>query len=455
MGDLIDQISNELTKMSDEQLNAVIRKVDEHGLNKQTEPLDFDKAMEVLRMMRDVIQGAVDSAFFAGLPVKVQREVLPILQSIAAGLSGIPNQSTAIATFVAHVDQLHAWVWRNRVAERTTRILRFKEKMEELTRLTAAAQQQNSELQKMIRQAGDIQTLVKKSHDAANGAAEAYQEVKNARQQAGQSAQETGDAQTQATERSTQIDALLGQAKSSRQQISTFEEDLKALYSDAQDFRERIAKTEKQAQIMITETRESAEESIKNNNDRIESLIERLESDEKRIEDALEKATGASLFDSFNTRKDQISKGKWLWAGAAMLLGIGTIALVAFLSFTCKELAPLFYFKLGLALPIAGLIWFCIAQYNRERRLEEEYAFKSNISLSLVPYKGLVEDALDTSQRASKDKYAQFLVDSVDNVFRPPADHRAEPDLSVLKGFNMEQLEKLAQIVHVVWQGKK
>ena len=39
-----------------------------------------------------------------------------------------------------------------------------------------------------------------------------------------------------------------------------------------------------------------------------------------------------------------------------------------------------FWIKLSMNIPLGFLISFCTIQYNRERRLEEEYAFKASIS---------------------------------------------------------------------------
>ena len=55
-----------------------------------------------------------------------------------------------------------------------------------------------------------------------------------------------------------------------------------------------------------------------------------------------------------------------------------------------------FFLKLSISIPLIYGIAFCNVQYARERRLEEEYAFKSNISISLDPYQKLVGGLVDT-----------------------------------------------------------
>jgi hypothetical protein len=43
-----------------------------------------------------------------------------------------------------------------------------------------------------------------------------------------------------------------------------------------------------------------------------------------------------------------------------------------------------------MAAPLAFLLWFCAKQSTKERQAEEEYAFKSAISLSLEPYRDML-----------------------------------------------------------------
>lgn len=120
---------------------------------------------------------------------------------------------------------------------------------------------------------------------------------------------------------------------------------------------------------------------------------------------------------------------------------------VLLIAYTCAAIAPALYFKLAVALPITLIVWFCIAQYNRERRLEEEYAFKSNISLSLVPYRDLVEEILSKQGEATRDQYAQFVIDSVGKVFTAPTDHKGDTGMPELKRMSTEQLKLLAELV--------
>ena len=83
-----------------------------------------------------------------------------------------------------------------------------------------------------------------------------------------------------------------------------------------------------------------------------------------------------------------------------------------------------FFLKLSISLPIIYTIAFCNLQYSRDRALEEEYAFKSNISISLASYERLVRRVLDTDKPQEVSKYTAFLIGYVNQVFTPPTAHK-------------------------------
>ena len=80
--------------------------------------------------------------------------------------------------------------------------------------------------------------------------------------------------------------------------------------------------------------------------------------------------------------------------------------------------------RLAALMPGAGCrsiaIAFCNLQYSRERKLEEEYAFKSSVSISLEPYQKLVAALVDKGNPTELSKYTEFIIQSVNRVFTSP-----------------------------------
>lgn len=143
---------------------------------------------------------------------------------------------------------------------------------------------------------------------------------------------------------------------------------------------------------------------------------------EDQIKDQLQKATGYSLFHSFQKRKETLVISKWIWACSIGLLLCALAYWSYWLGTHTTTLNTAFYLRLSLSIPLLYAIGFCTAQYSHERKLEEEYAFKSNISVSLIPYKELVEKIVDDDKPEEKAKYASFIIESINKVFTSPVE---------------------------------
>lgn len=128
------------------------------------------------------------------------------------------------------------------------------------------------------------------------------------------------------------------------------------------------------------------------------------------------------MFHSFQTRQEAIAKSKRFWVGALAVVILASVGWTIFLYYHTEKIDTIFYLKISMALPLIYAITFCNLQYSRERRLEEEYAFKSNISISLISYKELVEKLVNKGNPAEVEKFALFVIESVNRVFASPTE---------------------------------
>jgi hypothetical protein len=154
-------------------------------------------------------------------------------------------------------------------------------------------------------------------------------------------------------------------------------------------------------------------------------LIDELEKLEQQIRDSIRRATGYGLFSSFQTRQQDLVAAKRFWSRAlTTVVGISilfSMALIVDLTWWHpKDYGAVFFLKLSISLPLIYAITFCNVQYSRERRLEEEYAFKSSISISLDPYRELVEKLVLMDVPEERAKYTAFIIESVGRVFTSP-----------------------------------
>ncbi len=169
-----------------------------------------------------------------------------------------------------------------------------------------------------------------------------------------------------------------------------------------------------------------AEQSTKAGEAECKKLVANLDELEGRIRESIERATGYSLFQSFQRRQLDIAKAKRFWGyalGSIVALSLIASGIFIYELRFVQVYNAAFYLKLSISIPLIYAIAFCNLQYSRERRLEEEYAFKSNISVSLEPYQKLVEKLVDKSKPEELSKYTAFIIDSVTRVYTSPTGH--------------------------------
>jgi DNA repair exonuclease SbcCD ATPase subunit len=195
------------------------------------------------------------------------------------------------------------------------------------------------------------------------------------------------------------------------------------------DFNQRTtASAEEQRTALETKLAEITDKSDKvlaASDAEFKRLASQLDELEGRIKVSIERATGFTLFHSFQKRQMDLAKSKKYWAIAlACAVGVSLAASTYFIhtlsSVTTYNAA--FYLKLSVSLPIIYAIAFCSVQFARERRLEEEYAFKSSISISLDPYQKLVAQLVDQNKPDELAKYTGFVIDSINRVFTSPTE---------------------------------
>jgi hypothetical protein len=141
---------------------------------------------------------------------------------------------------------------------------------------------------------------------------------------------------------------------------------------------------------------------------------------QQEIKTHLQKAVGASLFHAFDKRRTGLNFGKWVWAAVMLVAVIAGGGLSLWLAESLKAgsgsgLEPAFFVKLSAIIPVTFAIVFAAKQYANERRTEEEYAFKSAISLSLEPYKDLLQKMKVDGHEAQAAFVEKLLLEIFDN----------------------------------------
>jgi chromosome segregation ATPase len=201
-------------------------------------------------------------------------------------------------------------------------------------------------------------------------------------------------------------------------------------------FNVSLKDTQEKADKLIQDCRQELQNAVKTflsegttviteQNSKLNELANELGKLEGQIRDSIERATGYTLFHSFQKRQEAIAKSKRFWGvalGIAVAVSLTVSGIFIWSLRYVQAYNAAFYLKLSISLPLIYAIAFCSVQYSRERRLEEEYAFKSNISISLDPYQKLVAELVDKTKPEELAKYTAFVIESVNKVFTSPTE---------------------------------
>jgi len=181
------------------------------------------------------------------------------------------------------------------------------------------------------------------------------------------------------------INSQLSLGESKRKDIESLHDESK---NELSDIKSRVSeiKNENNDNINIFNAlKRSFEEKLNFVEDKHSLFVER----NKYLDDLIGREVGASLFETFKQRKNELSPSVKFWKIAVPILAFFCIIWV-FLLFHWSEPQQIDYTILLInslkALPAIGLLLFGIAQYGKERNFQEEYAFKSAVALTLNSY---------------------------------------------------------------------
>lgn len=219
---------------------------------------------------------------------------------------------------------------------------------------------------------------------------------------------------TTSTENSTKINGLLENAK-------------EAVVSSKNNLKEE--------QKLFLEYNKTIDDLIKSVNENIGTVANQIEEYDKQLnfvesktdyfkerneylDTLISREVGASLFETFEKRKRELSKKSNLLAigvfiSATLLLGgIYFIFQDLVANGSIQSLSwELFALRSLKTLPFAVLLYFVIRQYNKERNFQEEYAFKSACALTINEYAKILKND------ESKDK---LILEGVLGVYQSP-----------------------------------
>lgn len=209
---------------------------------------------------------------------------------------------------------------------------------------------------------------------------------------------------------------LLESIKSSKVSIKEEIDGITEFYSEIENYQTKINEIKKEANDKYNKLIAEFENSLLTQSAKSNEIIEKNIKQQSEIDIHLSRALGASLFKAFDIRRSDLTFGKNLWVillVVFVLIGVGLTLWIA--HDLAGGVTTAFYLKLSAYVPIAFFIVFSAKQYSNERRTEEEYAFKSAISISLEPYRNLLTQIAKSQSEDEANFVRKLILEIFDN----------------------------------------
>ncbi|ERK18186.1 hypothetical protein L579_1506 [Pantoea sp. AS-PWVM4] len=209
------------------------------------------------------------------------------------------------------------------------------------------------------------------------------------------------------------INSQLALSENKKKDIDTLHEDAKKDFSEIKTILSDVKIENSENQNTFDKLKTTFEEKLSFVEDKHDFFVERND----YLNDLIGREVGASLFETFKQRKNELSPSVTFWKWAVPVLGILCLIWISLLFYWSASLQmdyKVLIVNSLKALPAIGLLLFGIAQYGKERNYQEEYAFKSAVALTLNAY----ADQL----LASENKDALILA-SVSSIYKSPIHH--------------------------------
>lgn len=228
----------------------------------------------------------------------------------------------------------------------------------------------------------------------------------------------------------TQIQNLLTQSSQSQTRITTLSEQAEKEKNKIDLLKTEIDKTYLEFKNNSNSLISELEDSDKNFKTKFTIFTEKLNFvegktkyfDERNeyLNNLIGREVGASLFETFKQRKLELDSplNFWKWSVAFMSILTFTIILSIFTNFfgLFGAISTDFHWENILvntlkSSPFFFLLYYTIAQYNKERNFQEEYAFKSASALTIKAYADIINDL---------EKKDDLILKAVYGLYRSP-----------------------------------
>ncbi len=454
MSKYLKTIEESLQNLNEENVSQIIEKATEFGFEIDSGEPSLRESLLNLNQCVGTVALLMNKNVLRQLPLGIQRSLTEIIQELSGYVTGILGGSQQHSHLISSIDKLYSWLWKHRLLEINDEEINYLEKLNQLKSIEGEALRIVSEIKSTLALRDDLKNVLDTantlSSDAESNlvkATEALTKIEKVLANSTAFEQQISAVEKTVEETRTKVLSNATSAAESETEVTRIENRIREFFAAIDDNKTKLETALSETKAELSKLTTSASTTLATHAKDTQSLIKELKELESEIADAIKKATGFSLFHSFQTRRDSLRYSRIFWLFATLALSFVAVFLAYSIATTNipSEWDIALALKVLTGIPLAFVIWFCSMQYGRERRLEEEYAFKSNISISLVPYKDLVQEFVTDG---NSQKFFDFLIQSVSEVFVSPTEKVFQKDRGVL--FSSKSLKTVEAITKLV-----
>ena len=369
-------------------LKILQEKVLEFGFTLEHNEYTISEAIVDLENLRDILIKSIDEKILDVYSFQSREALLSFLHNLRNHINNTINGQNIVPTLLDETQKTKEYILRTLNLDlNTSGFLDYEKKIKELNDL----QQKYNSLLVELDKATGVYEKTKEQMQTINENHSKSQELIN---------QHTA-IHTQIREQSTVAANITSQIQNQFDQVNSQSAKITEFSATINTQEDKLAKDEEETNRLIDQNKEL----------------------ESKVVDLLSLAVGGALGKTFGERKKELNKSEKFWKYAtfsSIFFLFIAAGLVYYELFRGVSETTVLLSKISLLIPASAAVWFTASNHNRERKLLEEYAFKSSISLSLDSYRKVLNEELSDGER---DKIPEFLINSMEKIYSSPLEN--------------------------------
>lgn len=173
--------------------------------------------------------------------------------------------------------------------------------------------------------------------------------------------------------------------------------------------------------------------------------MEEILAKEKEINRLLGQANDGSLGAKFHERQEKIQNYSYIFM-ALVIVALGATSWWTFRVFKTYIVQDWMTFGMNMirTFPAWFLVWWLIGRYTSERKLQEEYAFKAAVAMSMRNHSELLNDS-DKGNQEERATRQIMLQRALENIYKNP--NSKEKGLTISSKSVNDSLKQLIEII--------